>query len=71
MLEAGDDSRDRRLREAFEATGLHVKAQKDMAGWLKLHGLQQAMTVGPILRVGGLDVLLEDRAEMKMAVLAL
>ena len=71
MLEAGDDSRDRRLREAFEAAGLHVKAQKDMAGWLKLHGLQQAMTVGPILRAGGLDGLLEDRAEMKKAMLAL
>lgn len=71
VLEAGDDSRDRRLREAFEAAGLHVKAQKDMAGWLKLHGLQQAMTVGPILRAGGLDGLLEDRAEMKKAMLAL
>jgi hypothetical protein len=71
MLEAGDDSWDRRLREAFEAAGLHVKAQKDMAGWLKLHGLQQAMTVGPILRAGGLDGLLEDRAEMKKAMLAL
>lgn len=71
VLEAGDDSRDRRLREAFEAAGLHVKAQKDMAGWLKLHGLQQAMTVGPILRAGGLDGLLENRAEMKKAMLAL
>lgn len=71
VLEAGDDSRARRLREAFEAAGLHVKAQKDMAGWLKLHGLQQSMTVGPILRAGGLDGLLGDREEMKKAVLAL
>ena len=71
VLEAGDGGWARRLREMFEAAGLHVKAQKDMAGWLKLHGLQQAMTVGPILRAGGLDSLLEDRAEMKRAVLAL
>ena len=51
--------------------GLKVRRERDVPGWLAVHYLQQSVTLGPLLEVGGYEALTADRAALRRMVLAL
>ncbi|RAX20979.1 ketopantoate reductase [Actinomyces sp. Z5] len=56
---------------ALTTAGLSVRRERDMAGWLAVHYLQQSLTLGPLLEAGAYDRLCTDRDALRRMVLAL
>ncbi|WP_103064368.1 ketopantoate reductase family protein [Actinomyces qiguomingii] len=56
---------------ALTSAGLSVRRERDMAGWLAVHYLQQSVTLGPLLEAGDYDRLCTDRDSLQRMVLAL